>query len=110
MTTQPVDADRALGLVPLEEVPSLLPLRRGRKTHISTIFRWASRGVNGHVLQTVRMGGTKATTRQWLMEFFHALREPKAPAEQPHHDQRPARRPHEALSPTSAVRCESGPI
>ena len=60
-----------LGLIPLREVPDHLPrLRRGKRVHISTIHRWATRGVRGVVLETVRVGGTLCTTPEMLAGFL----------------------------------------
>ena len=61
------------GLIPLEAVPDLLPTRRGRKHHKSSIFRWASKGLHGTRLRSVSVGGTRATTRAWLLDFFEAV-------------------------------------
>ena len=60
----------ARDLIPLENVPELLPIRRGKKFHRSAIFRWANRGKNGVKLQTIRVGRTLCTTDLWLMQFL----------------------------------------
>ncbi len=53
------------GLVPLDQAANLLPHR----VHISTIFRWQSRGVSGVKLQTVRIGGRRYVSREALQRF-----------------------------------------
>ena len=63
--------------IPLADVPKeirWLPRRRtGKKHHISTIFRWASRGVRGIRLETISVGGTKCTSEEALKRFFARL-------------------------------------
>ena len=62
-------------LVPLPKVPKLLPRRpNGKRLHISTVYRWAQRGVrDGIRLETLRIGGTTYTSRQALQRFAEAL-------------------------------------
>ena len=51
-----------------------VPRRRGgKKTHPSTIFRWASRGLKGVVLETIQIGGTKCTSMEALNRFYCRL-------------------------------------
>lgn len=54
----------------LAEVPNYLPKRHGRKTHYSTIFRWATRGTRGRVLETTLIGGIRYTTVEALERFL----------------------------------------
>ena len=56
-------------LLPLNEVPRHLPLRKGKRTHYSTIYRWATKGVRGHVLESVLIGGIRYTTHEALERF-----------------------------------------
>ena len=59
----------------LAETAKILPRRRaGRKVHISTIYRWATRGLRGIRLETVQIGGTACTTREALQRFFDDLK------------------------------------
>jgi hypothetical protein len=61
-------------LVSLAEAAALLPRRRrGRKPHVSTLYRWASTGVRGVVLETLQVGGTRCTSAEALQRFFEAL-------------------------------------
>ena len=61
-------------LISLSDVPSLLPCRRGgKKPHVATIYRWASRGIRGVFLETVQIGGTRCTSRAALARFFDRL-------------------------------------
>lgn len=57
-------------LVPLHDVPKILPLRgNGKRIHISAVYRWAQRGVRGTRLEVVRVGGTTYTSREALQRF-----------------------------------------
>ncbi|MGC8541887.1 MAG: DUF1580 domain-containing protein [Phycisphaerae bacterium] len=81
-------------LIALREVPALpwLPARRtGATLRVSTVIRWAQRGVGGRRLRTVRVGGTLCTSEPWLLEFFAA----GAPAEPQQYSATPARRQRE---------------
>lgn len=57
-------------LIPLREVPGLLPKRDGKKIHIRTVYRWVHRGVRGKKLETIRVGGPYYTTSEALADFF----------------------------------------
>ncbi len=66
--------------IQIEEVLSLteaarrLPRRRkGKRPHPSTLFRWASNGLRGVRLETLRVGGTTYTTMEALQRFFEGL-------------------------------------
>ena len=64
-------------LVPLNEVPKLLPARgNGKRIHISAIYRWAQRGVRGTRLEVIRVGGTTYTSREALQRFASPPAEP----------------------------------
>lgn len=65
-------------LIPLSEVPGILPRRRGRRLHLSSIYRWAQHGVRGVRLEVVRVGGVAYTSRQALDDFVQSLSEPAA--------------------------------
>jgi hypothetical protein len=47
--------------------------RDGKPLHLATIFRWASRGVRGVVLETMQQGASKVTTREAIDRFFAKL-------------------------------------
>ena len=58
----------------LSEASKILPRgRHGKKIHVSTLWRWSSRGVRGVKLETVRMGGLIYTSKQALQRFFGQL-------------------------------------
>jgi hypothetical protein len=47
--------------------------RRGRKTHVSTLYRWTVSGCRGVILESIQIGATRATSRQALQRFFDRL-------------------------------------
>src|SRR5262249_7167401 len=60
--------------ITLAQVAAELPRRRrGRKTHISTVYRWTAFGCRGVKLRYVQIGATRCTTREWLAEFIERL-------------------------------------
>ncbi len=62
--------------IPLTLAADELPrCRRGRKTHVSTLFRWSKAGCRGVVLETIQVGGTRCTSREALQRFFERLSE-----------------------------------
>jgi len=60
-------------IITLVQAAKLLPRRRGRKTHASTIYRWTKSGLRGAVLESIQVGGTRCTTIQALGRFFDRL-------------------------------------
>lgn len=55
--------------------------------HVSTLWRWRLRGVRGHKLRTVVIGGTRYVLEEDLKAFLHALNQ----GEQPREDDRAER-------------------
>ena len=67
--------------IPLTQAADELPRRRrGRKTHVSTLFRWSKAGCKGVRLETIQVGGTRCTSREALQRFFERLSEPTSNA------------------------------
>jgi hypothetical protein len=63
-------------VISFADAAKLLPKRRGgKKVHCSTIFRWASVGLRGVILESTSIGGTKCTSQEKLRLFFAALSE-----------------------------------
>ncbi len=58
--------------IPLKEVPNYLPRRNSKKIHKSTVFRWATKGVRGRMLETHLVGGIRYTTVKSIMKFLGA--------------------------------------
>ena len=50
---------------------------RTRPVSRATIYRWAQSGIGGVVLETIRVGGSRCTTREALQRFFEELSKPK---------------------------------
>ncbi len=67
--------------IALTDVTDLLPKRRGKKVHHSTVYRWVTKGVRGRVLESHKIGNVRFTTISALNRFF----EPTAGRE---HDER----------------------
>jgi hypothetical protein len=61
-------------LLPLAQAANELPRRRrGKKTHVSTLYRWALAGCRGVVLETIQVGATRCTSQEALQRFFERL-------------------------------------
>lgn len=61
-------------LVPLCKAAKLLPSsRKSEGQHVSTLHRWARKGLRGVRLEVIRIGGTTCTSREALGRFFAAL-------------------------------------
>ncbi len=56
--------------IPLSEVPRHVPRRRGKKVHYSTVYRWATKGARGRVLDFVMVGGIRYTTLEAIERFL----------------------------------------
>lgn len=58
-----------------------LPRRRaGKKPHVATLYRWATRGCRGVKLETIRVGGTLCTSVEALQRFCEHLSDPESAA------------------------------
>ena len=56
-------------LVKVPDSPQLFP---GQPPHISTVWRWISKGVDGVTLESVRVGGLRYTTKEAISRFIAA--------------------------------------
>ncbi|TWT95388.1 hypothetical protein Pla108_35360 [Botrimarina colliarenosi] len=63
-------------LVPLGDVPRYLDARGGKRVHLSTIYRWATKGSRGRVLETQLLGGARYTSVAALERFFQGAGSP----------------------------------
>ena len=45
---------------------------KGRKLHVATIWRWATKGLRGRKLETIPIGGVRCTTEAAMRQFFAA--------------------------------------
>ena len=57
-------------LIPLKEVPKLLPRRRGKKVHYITVYRWTSKGTKNGTLESVKLGRRLYTSMEALQRFL----------------------------------------
>lgn len=55
-------------LFALNEVPGRLP----KRISLQTVYRWATKGVNGIVLESIRVGGRKFTSSEAIQRFLRA--------------------------------------
>jgi hypothetical protein len=60
-------------VITLRQAAALLPRRRGRPANYSTVWRWATAGSRGVVLQTAALPGGRVTSRQALSRFVAEL-------------------------------------
>lgn len=60
--------------VALRDVPDLLPRRRGKKVHNSTVYRWVTKGARGRVLESQLIGGVRYTSVSALNRFLGPTR------------------------------------
>lgn len=71
-------------IITLAQAAESLPRRRaGRKTSIATLYRWASRGLRGVRLETIKIGATTCTSHAALQRFFNRLTDAGADSQQP---------------------------
>ncbi|HWA99290.1 MAG TPA: DUF1580 domain-containing protein [Pirellulales bacterium] len=89
-------------LIPLADLPALIPQRDGRKVHVASTYRWVKRGIGGIRLRAVQVGGRRCTTKEWLSEFFAALSE-RSGLEQAPPPRSPARRDREHARADAAL-------
>lgn len=64
----------------LTDAAKRLPQRRaGKRPHVATLYRWASRGIRNVQLETIQIGGTMCTSMEALQRFFDQLSTPTPP-------------------------------
>ncbi len=68
-------ADAPSQYLTLPQAAALLPPRNGRRVSTPTIWRWASKGVRGVRLRTLRFGRAIVTTAADLERFGRELAE-----------------------------------
>jgi Protein of unknown function (DUF1580) len=64
--------------LPLSEAAKLtmLPKRRGKSPHATTLLRWCLYGIRGIKLESIVCGGTRCTSEQSIKRFFERLSTP----------------------------------
>lgn len=61
-------------IVSLNDGAKLCPTRRrGKKPHVSCMYRWTTTGCKGVVLESIQIGGTRCTSQEALARFFARL-------------------------------------
>ena len=61
-------------LLSLSDAARSLPARRrGKRPHVSCIYRWTTTGCKGVILESLQCGGTRVTSREALGRFMEAL-------------------------------------
>jgi len=55
--------------VTLKDACRYLPRRNGKKVHYATVYRWATKGARGRVLETTMVGGVRYTTMEAIARF-----------------------------------------
>lgn len=63
--------------IPISEVPQYVPKRRGKKVHYSTVYRWATKGSRGRILETSFSGGLRYTSIEAVKRFLNAESPPR---------------------------------
>ncbi len=58
---------------PLTATDRFPRIRRGRKLHPSTAYRWSTTGCQGIVLETIQVGGSRCTSSEALQRLFENL-------------------------------------
>jgi hypothetical protein len=68
-------------LISLADAAKSLPTRRrGKKPHVSCLYRWTSSGCRGVILESIQVGGTRCTSREALARFFRRLTPDNGPS------------------------------
>lgn len=61
-------------VVALRDAAKMLPPRHGGKnTHVSSLYRWAGKGLRGVRLDTIKIGSVVCTSSEALQRFFERL-------------------------------------
>lgn len=83
-------------LLTLAQAARALPTRRrGSKVAVSTVWRWATRGIRGVRLEIVRVGGVTYTTAAAIRDFVEQTNSAASPGQSP---SRPSRRSQRAVA------------
>jgi len=69
--------------ISLSALAKSLPAFNGRSVSAPTCFRWATRGIRGHLLRTIRIGGRSLTTLEDYERFASAIESGPAPLPPP---------------------------
>jgi hypothetical protein len=70
-------------LIPIPVVPDRIRLANRERINCSTVYRWTKSGCRGVVLETVQIGGRRATSARALQLFFEELSRTDGSGEEP---------------------------
>ena len=60
-------------LIPLKQLGLMFPGRAGKAISRATLFRWMLKGVKGHKLESLLIGGKRVSSRQAVARFLDSL-------------------------------------
>ncbi len=60
-------------LVPLAVIARETPGRNSRGVNVRTVWRWATKGIRGHVLESCIVGGLRMSSREAATRLFSAI-------------------------------------
>lgn len=60
-------------ILSLADAARLLPPINGKRPHVSTLWRWSRKGINGVTLEIAQLGGRIVTSREALNRFAAAV-------------------------------------
>ena len=80
MRNQMIDLDQK-NLLSFRDAAAYLPQRNGRRIHVSSLYRWATRGVRSVILGTLQVGGYRFTSKEALQRFADRLTEARTAPE-----------------------------
>ena len=66
--------------ISLSEAALLIGHKYGQKPSYTTLWRWAKKGLNGHILETIRIGRTFRTTPAAIDRFLKRERVTEPPS------------------------------
>jgi hypothetical protein len=64
-------------LITLPQAAAMLPRKRGKRVHVSTIYRWMNGGVKGVRLEYCEYGGTRYTSVPAMRRFSQRIAQRK---------------------------------
>lgn len=75
-----IDAARESVLSFVEAARYVGRLKGGKALSFQTLFRWATKGCRGVVLESICIGGTRCTSKEALQRFFDGVTRARASA------------------------------
>ena len=77
---QTADGRRLADAVPVQDVPRILPRQpNGKKVHLSTLYRWLTRGRRGMRLPSFLVGGRRYVHLEDLYDWIDRLTQDATP-------------------------------